>query len=155
MKSFKNFIAVLATINVLGAVACIIIMFISMSSGDAFWPTFIPISASLLLNAIVFAFIDDLAGRVDRIEDLLKRKEITFDEEKQEQEPRETQTVFRPGEPVKLKNKITIDGIDFEQDALGMVKIKKENNIYVVEFDEKREKTYEVSGSDLKSFFDK
>ena len=155
MKSFKSFIAVLATINVLGAVACIIIMFISMSSGDTFWPTYIPISASLFLNAIVFAFIDDLAGRVDKIEDLLKKKGISAEEEKEKQEPREVQTVFRPGEPVKLKNKVNINGIDFEENASGMIKFKEENNIYVVEFDEKRGETYEVSGLDLKSFFDK
>ena len=155
MKSFKNFIAVLATINVLGAAACIVIMLILISSGDVFWPTYIPISASLFLNAIVFAFIDDLAGRVDKIEDILKKKGISAEDEKEEQKTREVQTIFRPGEPIKLKNKITINGVDFEQDSSGMVKIKKENDIYIVEFDEKREVTYEVSGSDLKSFFDK
>ena len=126
-----------------------------MSSGDAFWPTYIPISASLFLNAIVFAFIDDLAGRVDKIEDLLERKGISAEEEKEKQKPREAQTIFRPGEPVKLKNKITINGIDFEENTSGMIKTKKENNLYTIEFDDKREETYDVSGSDLKSYFEK
>ena len=102
MKSFKSFIGVLAAINVLGAIACLVIMFVSKSTGDAFWPTYIPVSVSLFVNAIVFAFIDDLAGRVDKIEEILKVKGITLEELNKKPEPKEQQTVFRPGEPIKL-----------------------------------------------------
>ena len=156
MKNFRNFIAVIATINVLGAIACLIIMFISMNSGDAFWPTYIPISVSLFVNAIVFAFIDDLGGRVDKLEDTLKKNNIFLEEPKKEVvEAKEPQTVFRAGEPIKLKNKISINGKEFDIDSSGMVVSKKENNIYVVEFDNDRGNNYDVSGTDLKSFFDR
>ena len=156
MKNFRNFIAVIATINVLGAIACLIIMFISMNSGDAFWPTYIPISVSLFVNAIVFAFIDDLGGRVDKLEDTLKRNNIFLENPKKEVvETKEPQTVFRAGEPIKLKNKININGKEFGIDSSGMVVNKKENNVYVVEFDNDRGNNYDVSGTDLKSFFDK
>ena len=155
MKSFKSFIGVLAAINVLGAIACLVIMFVSKSTGDAFWPTYIPVSVSLFVNAIVFAFIDDLAGRVDKIEEILKVKGITLEELNKKPEPKEQQTVFRPGEPIKLKNKIEINGKTIEENSSGMVITKHENNDYTIELDEDRGNLLKVSGADLKSFFDK
>ena len=85
-----------------------------------------------------------------------KKNNIFLEEPKKEVvEAKEPQTVFRAGEPIKLKNKISINGKEFDIDSSGMVVSKKENNIYVVEFDNDRGNNYDVSGTDLKSFFDR
>lgn len=154
MRNYRSLLAILSVVNVLGSVACLIIMFISMNIGDLFWPTYIPIACSLFINAIIFAYVDNLGQRVDNIEDILKEKGIVQEKTKEKPQIREVQTEFRPGEPIKLKNDLKIDNKVFPQNASGIVIEKKENNVYVIEFDEERGVKYEVVGTNIKSYFD-
>ena len=146
MKSLKGLISVLSTINILGAIACIIIMFYSKSEGNTYWPTYIPIAISLVINALVFAFIGDLGDRVDKIEAALEKSGIEINPKKKETPKSYTpQTEFRVGEPIREKS----------SNRSGIVIEKQDNNIYIVEYDDDRGNTTQISGEELKSYFDR
>lgn len=146
MKGLKNIIYVLATVDLIGAVVCFIVMFITMNQKEPYWPTYLTSAISLLVSAFVFAFISDLGDRADKIEAALKRNGIDL-EEKRKVEPQqyEPQKVFRAGEPIRIKS----------SDKTGMVKVVLDNNEYQIELDEDRGNIITVNGEDLKSYFDK
>ena len=155
MKNFKAFISVLASINAIGAVVCLILMFAAKSKGDTYWPMYIALIVSLFINALAFAFIADLGDRLDKVEDVLKQNGLSLKEKKKEIKPQESQKVFRAGEPIRLKNEVVVGWKKYVSDLTGMVLEVKDNNTYVVEFDKDRGNKVEINGDDLKSYFDK
>ena len=156
MKRLRILITVLASINFVGAVIYFIYMMATMNDGTQLWVIYVPLIVSLIINGLVFTFVGDLGDRLDDVEKILKEKGLV--ESKEKDYPlvtSESKTVFNAGEPIKLKNEIVIGWKKFKSDITGMVIEVKENNIYVVEFDKDRGNKYEISGENLKSYFDK
>lgn len=155
MRNIRAFTIVISSINIIGSIACLILMLVSKSKGFEFWGVYAPISIALLINALAFTAVGDLGDRMDRVEDALKRNNVQLEPKKKEKiEPDKPRDSFRVGEPIRLKNQISIDGKEFGENSSGIV-LSKNNNKYIIEFDEDRGEKYEVKNTDLKSYFDK
>lgn len=156
MKKLRVLITVLATINFVGAVIYFVYMMATMHDGTQLWVIYVPLIVSLVINGLVFTFVGDLGDRLDDVEKILKDKGLA--EGKEQEYPLvtgESKTVFKAGEPIRLKNEVVVGWKKYKSDITGMVIEVKENNIYVVEFDKDRGNKIEISGENLKSYFDK
>jgi len=144
MKSFKNGITVLGVINLLGAVACTVIMIGMMSQEKVNWQAYIPIVVILLINAVVFIFVGDLGERMDKVEAALKANNILFDKEKDEPQQTNINGAFKLGEPIKVKS----------TGKTGIIKKVVSDDKYLVELDDDRDNTKTINKEDLKSYFE-
>lgn len=153
MKKAKNIFEILGV----GQLILAVIYFLNFVIKKDFVNLVLHIVVLLILIAdgFLLIYIADLGKRVDKIE-----KNTYFYDEKEktdgtaENNEKELEQNFKPGEPIKIKNRIENGDTILEKEMFGIVVKKVDDYFYLIEVEGKKGEYYKVNKDDIKSFFD-
>ena len=153
MKLLRCLILPSAVINLLTAIATLIVTIVLNTSQGVFYPWLIAISIVFLINGIVFFFVENMSRRLEAVEERLG-KQIDKAKTKKEPKPYIAKSTFSVGQTVMLVDFVTVDGKTFRKNSFGKIAKQISDDVYSVLFDEDRSRTYLISAEYLKGLSD-
>ena len=114
-------------------------------------PWLIPLAVVFVINGVAFLYISSLNNRLNELEIWFKQKSGNAKRTK-EVKPPVFHSTFSVGQPVMLKNFLTIDDHTFRKNASGKIVKVLNREVYSVLFDEDPSKAYVIQEKQLKEY---